>query len=222
MHELSRGLVESVREQRAGKLKRTFVSGSEAASCKINRTSIKRPADGGEETVKKVVTSKYGNFVAASSSDDVEEKKNTEGFILPPKRSQLSEVKPSENHARFGDSATNRAKENIWEKVIQETGGTNCAPTEKERRTYRDRKGNIVVRENESITSNNFQPEDRNGLFAKVQQQFPPQMTNSLVQKYTIAEEDMNQRSISLNINDTLRLNENELTKNWKIALFKK
>ena len=86
MHELSRGLVESLREQRAGKLKRTFVSGSEAASCKINRTSIKRPADGGEETVKKAVTSKYGNFVAASSSDDVEIKKNIEGFILPPKR----------------------------------------------------------------------------------------------------------------------------------------
>jgi len=172
VHELSRGLVESVREQRAGKLKRTFVSGSEAASCKINRTSLKRPADGGEETVKKVVTSKYGNFVAASSSDDVEEKKNTEGFILPPKRSQLSEVKPSENHARFGDSATNRAKENFCEKDIQVTSGSNCAPTEKERKTYRDRKGNIVVRESESITSNNFQPEDRNGLFAKVQQQF--------------------------------------------------
>ena len=50
----------------------------------------------------------------------------------------------------------------------------------------------------------------------------PPQMTTSLVQKYTIAEEDMNQRSISLNINDTLRLNENELTKNWKIENIKK
>ena len=114
MHELSRGLVESVREKRAGKLKRTFVSGSEAASCKINRTSLKRPADGGEEEmVKKVVTSKYGNFVAASSSDDVEVKKNLEGFILPPKRSQLSDVRPCEKHAEFCDSVTNRTTENF-------------------------------------------------------------------------------------------------------------
>ena len=119
VHELSRGLVEAVREKRAGKLKRTFVSGSEAASCKINRTSIKRPgAEVEDATKRKVVNSKYGNFVAASTSEGAGEQKNLEGFVLPPKKTQQQELGPSQDFMGFCNGIINKANEDIGKKEI--------------------------------------------------------------------------------------------------------
>jgi len=178
VHELSRGIVESVREQRAGKLKRTFVSGSEAASCKINRTSIKRPAEVEDATKRKVVNSKYGNFVAASTSEEAGEQKNLEGFVLPPKRSQ-QELRPSEDFMGFCNGVISKASQDMGKKeIVQEISHEKSALTrpEKERKTYRDRKGNIVIREIEEEPTHpqaNFIQHgsgdlDRNNLFTQV------------------------------------------------------
>ena len=177
VQELSRGLVEAVREKRAGKLKRTFVSGSEAASCKINRTSIKRPAEVEDATKRKVVNNKYGNFVAASTSKEAGELKNLEGFVLPPKRSQ-QELRPSQDFIGFCNGIINKA--NGKKEIAHETGIEKSALTrpEKERKTYRDRKGNIVTRESEvepGQPKTNTIPHigaDRNNLFAQVKQGF--------------------------------------------------
>ena len=112
--ELSRGLVEEVREARRGKLQRTLVPGSEAASCKVNRTSMKRPAGQEEGPIKKQTPHKYGNFVAASStSADQGEQKNLEGFILPPKRTQgpaKGPVEPSRDFMSFCNNVIGRNK----------------------------------------------------------------------------------------------------------------
>jgi len=179
VHELSRGLVEAVREKRAGKLKRTFVSGSEAASCKINRTSIKRPGADVEATKRKVANSKYGNFVAASTSEGAGEQKNLEGFVLPPKRIQQQELRPSQDFMGFCNGIISKANEDIGKKeIIQDKSAS--TRHEKARKTYRDRKGNIVTRESEEEPS---QPQtkniphggedvDRNNLFAQVKQGF--------------------------------------------------
>ena len=178
VHELSRGLVEAVREERAGKLKRTFVSGSEAASCKINRTSIKRPgAEVEDATKRKVVNSKYGNFVAASTSEEAGEQKNLEGFVLPPKRSQ-QELRPSQDFMGFCNGIISKA--NGKKEIAQETSIEKSASTRhsKERKTYRDRKGNIVTRESEEEPgqqqTNNIPQSsaDRNNLFAQVKKGF--------------------------------------------------
>lgn len=176
VHELSRGLVESVREQRAGKLKRTFVSGSEAASCKINRTSIKRPAEAEGATKKKVVNSKYGNFVAASTSEEAGEPKNLEGFVLPPKRSQ-QELRPSQDFMGFCNGVISKASQDMDKKETRNDKSALTRP-EKERKTYRDRKGNIVMREIEEEPTHqqaNNIPHgggdlDRNNLFTQVKQ----------------------------------------------------
>ena len=172
VNELSRGLVETVRDLRAGKLKRTFVSGSEAASCKINRTSIKRPAEVEEATKRKVINNKYGNFVAASNTGDGKvEQKNLEGFVLPPisKRSQ-QELRPSQDFMGFCNDI-------ISKKIVQESSNQNLAPArlENERKTYRDRKGNIVTRENgepPQTKSPGSEDVDRNKLFEQVKQGF--------------------------------------------------
>ncbi|XP_023330843.1 uncharacterized protein LOC111703196 isoform X2 [Eurytemora carolleeae] len=94
IRELSVGVVEEFRENRRGRLQRTFVSGSAAANSKINRTnpsfkntgeegentSLKRSGEGEGEYLSK--RTKYANFVAASDSNS--EIKEIPGFILPP------------------------------------------------------------------------------------------------------------------------------------------
>ena len=85
--ELSKGIVEEFRESKKGKLQRTFVSGSDAANSKVNRTNNKRPNNDAESNEPPTKASKYGNFVsfvASSSNEDVPKK--IEGFILPPKK----------------------------------------------------------------------------------------------------------------------------------------
>ena len=173
--------MEAVREKRAGKLKRTFVSGSEAASCKVNRTSIKRPGADVEATKRKVANSKYGNFVAASTSEGAGEQKNLEGFVLPPKRIQQQELRPSQDFMGFCNGIISKANEDIGKKeIIQDKSAS--TRHEKARKTYRDRKGNIVTRESEEEPSHS-QPQtkiiphdgedvDRNNLFVQVKQGF--------------------------------------------------
>merc|ERR1719471_118125 len=69
VEELSFGIVQEYREQQKGRLQRTFVSGSAAASGKVNRSGpagaggSKRKSDGSKATL-------YGNFVAASSASN--------------------------------------------------------------------------------------------------------------------------------------------------------
>ena len=96
--------MEEFRELSRSKLKRTFVSGSDAANSKVNRlnSGVKRsnPESESEEGVSKKVTDEvtehcnkivplanksilpYGNFVKSSAPPQVSQ---NEGFILPPK-----------------------------------------------------------------------------------------------------------------------------------------
>jgi len=76
--------VEEFRERKKCKLQRTFVSGSDAANSKVNRTSAKRSINAATLLEPPQKISKYGNFVASSSSEDGPKK--IDGFILPPKK----------------------------------------------------------------------------------------------------------------------------------------
>ena len=59
-------------------------------------------------------TSKYGNFVSSSSTEETADKR-TEGFILPPKNCQT----PSDNFMKFCDDVVQNSRSD------QETGGIN-------------------------------------------------------------------------------------------------
>merc|ERR1711935_1079043 len=63
--ELSKGIVEEFREKSRGKIKRTFVSGSDAANSKVNRLNpiVNKGSSGSGGSAKPLLT-KYGNFVS--------------------------------------------------------------------------------------------------------------------------------------------------------------
>ena len=112
VQQLAAGLLDEVRDRRKGKLQPFVASASEAANAKVNRTNLKRPGEEEKTPVKKQSTCKYGNFVAASKSEDATEKPvNLEGFILPPKRGQETAVKPSQDFMSFCNKVIGEAKQ---------------------------------------------------------------------------------------------------------------
>merc|ERR1719187_2082643 len=96
--ELSKGVVENYRNEKKGKLQRTFCSASSAANSKVNKLGPigKRSAEEDSNT-KPAKMSKYGNFVSSSSREHLEQKK-IEGFIWPPKKLSSAPVSPNPNN----------------------------------------------------------------------------------------------------------------------------
>jgi len=65
--EMSFGIVQPFREQQKGRLKRTFISGADAAEVKMNKKKLNsRGNNSWNKSQNKSITSKYGNFVPAS------------------------------------------------------------------------------------------------------------------------------------------------------------
>ena len=96
--------MEEYREAKKGKLQRTLYSGSSAASSKVNKTANKR-ANEDQSVLPPHKTSKYGNFVSSSSTEETTEKR-TEGFVLPPKSCQT----PSDNFMNFCDKIVQNSR----------------------------------------------------------------------------------------------------------------
>jgi len=177
---LAGNMVQEFREKARGRLKRTFVSGSEAANSKINRLnpSLKRSMAEGEDGnvfEPKQTLTKYGNFVK-SSAPPLETK--NEGYVLPPKNSDPSPKRNPYLSPSLSVASEEQFNNHFDTKLSMQKKSTNDG-----HQPFNQSRIEVDPRKRKKMKQNAFQapfdddiveipmvesPQDRNGMFSSL------------------------------------------------------